>query len=291
MEAKCGPVGIWVDGACSRQGEKNGSEDPPLHGPEDVELLLDAGEIFVAGGESGFALEGEGGGEAVHVGEMEGGFEFGGEAREFDIGGYQLDRQLRNLRKKMASDSGALVAPDGIVDFAPIHNAHKEFALAIDGELKEMLDLFSARTVGRKGHEGAGVENDAFHSAGRFMARLISWIRRLQLALAAALFEENFQGFGVFAEAAAEAADKFRGERLEDEAVFLLEEGDLGSFFDGVFAAELGRNDQLAFGGDGGDFGFHGGSGEWDLEEVYRVEECKSMLGMAYILASGRHSG
>jgi len=31
--------------------------------PEDVELFLDVGEIFVARGEGGFALEGEGGGE------------------------------------------------------------------------------------------------------------------------------------------------------------------------------------------------------------------------------------
>ena len=39
--------------------------------------------------------------------------------------------------------------------------------------------------------------------------------------------------------------------------VFLLEEGDLGAFFDGVFAAEFGGDDQLAFGGDGRDFGLH----------------------------------
>ncbi len=37
-------------------------------------------------------LEGEGGGEAVNVGEIEVGFEFGSVARELDIGGDQMDR-------------------------------------------------------------------------------------------------------------------------------------------------------------------------------------------------------
>jgi len=40
--------------------KENGSEDPPLQGPEEVELFLDAGEVFVAGGEGGFAVGGEG---------------------------------------------------------------------------------------------------------------------------------------------------------------------------------------------------------------------------------------
>ena len=59
-------------------------------------------------------------------------------------------------------------------------------------------------------------------------------------------------------EGAAQAANEFRSEWLEHEAVFLLDEGDLRAFADGVFAAQLCGNDQLAFGGDGGDFGFHG---------------------------------
>ena len=53
---------------------------------------MDVGEVFVASGEGGFAVEGEGGGEAVNVGEIEVGFEFGSVARELDIGGDQMDR-------------------------------------------------------------------------------------------------------------------------------------------------------------------------------------------------------
>ena len=38
-----------------------------LGGPEDVELFSDVGEVFVAGGERGFAMGGEGGGETVGI--------------------------------------------------------------------------------------------------------------------------------------------------------------------------------------------------------------------------------
>jgi hypothetical protein len=81
-----------------------------------------------------------------------------------------------------------------------------------------------------------------------------------QLSFAAALLEEKLQSLGVFAEAAAETADKFRGERLENETVFVFDEGDLRTFFDGVFAAELCGDNELAFGRDSGDFGLHGSS-------------------------------
>ncbi len=126
------------------------------------------GEILVAGGEGGFAIDGEGGGETVDVGEIEVGFEFGGVAREFNIRWDQMDRQLGHLREKLPGESRALVPPDGIVHLAPIDDAHEEFALAIDGELNELLDLFGAGTVSRKGHDGAGVENDTLHRVGRF---------------------------------------------------------------------------------------------------------------------------
>src|SRR6266849_4380678 len=86
--------------------------------------------------------------------------------------------------------------------------------------------------------------------------RFIEW-GASQFSLSAALLEENFWSLGVFAEAAAETADKFRSERLENEAIFLFDEGHLRTFFDGIFAAKLGRNDQLAFGRDGGDFSLH----------------------------------
>src|SRR5712692_4240445 len=75
-----------------------------------------------------------------------------------------MDRQLGNLRENMPGESRALVPPDGIVHLAPIDDAHEEFALAIDGELNELLDFFGSGTVSRKRHDGAGVENDALHS-------------------------------------------------------------------------------------------------------------------------------
>src|SRR6266481_1399074 len=89
----------------------------------------------------------------------------------------------------------------------------------------------------------------------RFMGRGAS-----QFSLLAALREENFRSLGVFAEAAAQTTDKFRSERLENETIFLFDEGDLGALFDRILAAELGGDDQLAFGRDGGDFSLHGSS-------------------------------
>jgi hypothetical protein len=65
----------------------------------------------------------------------------------------------------------------------------------------------------------------------------------LELALFFAVFEEEFEGGGSGFQGAAEAADKFGGEGLEDEAVLFFDEGDLGAFADGVFAAELGGDD------------------------------------------------
>jgi len=52
--------------------------------------------------------------------------------------------------------------------------------------------------------------------------------------------------------------DEFFGDGLEDETIFFLEKGDLSAFADGIFFAEASRNDQLAFGSDGGGFSFHG---------------------------------
>ncbi len=139
-----------------------------LRGPEDGELFFDAGEILIAGGKGGFACEGEGGGETVDVGEIEVGFEFGSVARELDIRWDQMDWQLGKLRENVPCESRALVPPDRIVQLAPIDDGHKEFALAIDGELNELLDLVGAGTVSRKGHDGAGIEHYTFHSSGRF---------------------------------------------------------------------------------------------------------------------------
>src|SRR5467141_4097546 len=139
----------------------NGPKDPPLQRPEEIELFCDDCEVFVASGEGGLAGEGESGGETVDVREIEVGFEFGSVARELDIGWDQMNGQLGNLRENLPGESRALIAPDGIVQLAPIDDAHEEFALAINGKLNELLDLFGAGTVSGKGHDSAGVENDA----------------------------------------------------------------------------------------------------------------------------------
>src|SRR5260370_19793970 len=75
--------------------------------------------------------------------------------------------------------------------------------------------------------------------------RLIAW-GASQLSLAPTLFEEKFQSLGVFAEAATEAADKFRSERLEDEAVFLFHEGHPCSLLFRILSPELLGDDPLA---------------------------------------------
>jgi len=115
----------------------------------------------------GFAFEGEGGGEGGDVGEIEIGFEFGSVARELGIRWDQMDRQLGNLREQLPGESRALVRANRIVHLAPIDDAHEEFALASDGELNELLDLFAPGRLAEKVMKGAGVENDTFHSSGR----------------------------------------------------------------------------------------------------------------------------
>src|SRR5260370_2539181 len=94
-----------------------------------------------------------------------------------------------------------------------------------------------------------------------------------QFSFSAALLKEKFQSLRVFAEAAAEAADKFRSERLENEAGFLFDEGQLGPFFDGIFAAEVRGDEQLAFWGDGREFGLHASSLVEDSKQGYPWHE------------------
>jgi len=118
---------------------------------------LDGSEVAVAGGEGGFAVGGECGGEAVGVGEFVIGAEFGGEAGEVEIGGDELDGELADVLNDFAGDAGAVGAPGGVIDFAPIHDGHEQVAFAGDGEMNEVFDFVRARTVFKEGHEGAGV--------------------------------------------------------------------------------------------------------------------------------------
>ncbi len=52
-------------------------ERPRLQSPEDVELFFDVGEVFVAGGEGGFATGGEGGGKTIGIRKFMFGAKFG----------------------------------------------------------------------------------------------------------------------------------------------------------------------------------------------------------------------
>jgi hypothetical protein len=54
---------------------------------EETEFSLEEGEIGVGGDESGALKKSEGGCEAIGVGEFVLGFEFGGEAGLFEVGG------------------------------------------------------------------------------------------------------------------------------------------------------------------------------------------------------------
>src|SRR5215467_6985007 len=56
-----------------------------------------------------------------------------------------------------------LIAPNGIIDFAPVDHAHEEFTLPGGGEAEKFLDFFGTRPGEIQRQQGAGVENDAFH--------------------------------------------------------------------------------------------------------------------------------
>jgi hypothetical protein len=62
------------------QKQKSRAEARSLQGPEEIELFPDVGEVPVAGGESGSAMDGEGGGETISVGEFVFDGKFGGSA-------------------------------------------------------------------------------------------------------------------------------------------------------------------------------------------------------------------
>src|SRR5260370_42229066 len=113
-----------------------------------------------------------------------------------------------------------------------------------------------------------------FSASGRFSTKVIRALASrtmrfmvrgvLQLALAFPFFEQVLESGWFAAERPAQAADTFRSERLENETIFLFDEGHLRPLVNGVFAAKLCGDDELAFGGDGGDFGLHACSREQD---------------------------
>src|SRR5260370_32318017 len=109
-----------------------------------------------------------------------------------------------------------------------------------------------------------------FSAPGRFSKKVIRALASrtmrfivrgvLQLALALPFFEQVLKSGWFAAERPAQTADKFRSERLENETIFLFDEGHLRPLVNGVFAAKLCGDDELTLGGDGGNFGLHAGS-------------------------------
>jgi len=95
---------------------------------------------------------GEGGGEAVGVGELAIGAEFGGGAREVEVGFDEFDGELGNVFDNFAGGAGAMGPLGGIVDFAPVDDGHEEVELAGYGLLKEGFDFAGTGAVFEEGH-------------------------------------------------------------------------------------------------------------------------------------------
>ena len=139
---------------------------PHLPDPKNLDVVLDAGEVCVAGGYGGVATGGESGGEAVGIGEIVAGVEFGGEFGEDVGGGDQIDGELRNFGDDILCGGFALGAPDGVVDLAPVHHTHEEFAGAAGGAFEHLLHLVGAGPIEKKRNYGAGVEHDGLRRDG-----------------------------------------------------------------------------------------------------------------------------
>jgi len=112
---------------------------------------------LVAGGEGGLALGSQGGSEAVGIGESVIGAKFGGGARQVEAGFDDFDGELRNVLDDFTGDAGAVGAPSGVVDFAPVDHGHEEVELAGYGLLEKGFDFGGAGAVFEEGHYSAGV--------------------------------------------------------------------------------------------------------------------------------------
>jgi hypothetical protein len=110
-------------------------------------------------------VRGEGCGEGVDVGEFVFGAQFGGEAGQLEIDVNEFQGELGDVFEDFTGDSRALGSPCGIVDLTPIHNGHEQLAFPIDGQSDQVFDFFGAGAVFEKGDEGAGVEDNTFHSS------------------------------------------------------------------------------------------------------------------------------
>src|SRR5258708_25427517 len=77
---------------------------------------------------------------------------------------FRSDGQLGDFGEDFMGHAGAFGAADGVVDFAPIYDAHQQVAFAVGGASKEILDLDGTRAILKEGHYGAGVEHYSLHS-------------------------------------------------------------------------------------------------------------------------------
>jgi hypothetical protein len=88
------------------------------------QFFPEEGKIRVGGNQRGALKVGQGRGKAVGVWELVLRFEFGGKARLFEVSRYDAYWQLGDLFDNVLGHTGAAGAPDGVVDFTPINNAH-----------------------------------------------------------------------------------------------------------------------------------------------------------------------
>ncbi len=95
-------------------------------------------------------MGGQGGGEAVGIGEFVVGAEFGGGAGQVEVGVDDFDGELTHVFDDFARNAGAVGAPCGIVDFAPVDYRHEQLPFACNAEMDEFLDLLRAGAVSKK---------------------------------------------------------------------------------------------------------------------------------------------
>jgi hypothetical protein len=107
---------------------------------------------------------GEGGGEAVGVGKFVFAFQFGREAGLFHADGNDIYWQLGNLFDHVPGDSRAAGAPDGIVSFSPVYDAHCEAGFSGTGLLKQSDQLFGAGAILVNGDDRAAPSTKRFNN-------------------------------------------------------------------------------------------------------------------------------
>jgi hypothetical protein len=131
---------------------------------EEWDFLPEEGEVRIGGNQGGVLEECEGGGEAVGVGKFVFAFQFGREAGLFHADGNDIYWQLGNLFDHVPGDSRAAGAPDGIVSFSPVYDAHCEAGFSGTGLLKQSDQLFGAGAILVNGDDRAAPSTKRFNN-------------------------------------------------------------------------------------------------------------------------------